>query len=168
MAWYLFSCQLTCCFFGDLGRNVGGSFLLPRILLFSLHHLYFLSGFPTYTSCLANQHLFKIWLTDYRQFSHTKQVLSYMPDEVKATSVSCADSLTIVHFTGAYSLQLSSSTSSTSIWICVCASGTQLRMLSSFAFCWCEKHHDPKQLGKEWIYFTLCLHITVHHWGDSG
>ena len=40
--------------------GVGGiNFLLPRILLFSLQHFYFLSGFPTYTSCLANQHLFK-------------------------------------------------------------------------------------------------------------
>ena len=34
--------------------------LLPRILLFSLHHLYFLSGFPAYTACLANQRFIKI------------------------------------------------------------------------------------------------------------
>ena len=42
------------------GQNWGGSFLLPRIPLFSLLHLYSLSGFPAYTSSLANQHLFKI------------------------------------------------------------------------------------------------------------
>ena len=47
------------------------NFLLPRILLLSLHHFHFLSGFPTYTSCLANQRLFKTWLTEYRQFSRT-------------------------------------------------------------------------------------------------
>ena len=40
---------------------------------FSLHHFHFLSGFPAYTSCLVNQRLFKTWLTDYRQFSHTRQ-----------------------------------------------------------------------------------------------
>ena len=52
--------------------GVGGiNFLFPRILLLSLHHFHFLSGFPTYTSCLANQRLFKTWLTEYRQFSHT-------------------------------------------------------------------------------------------------
>ena len=45
---------------GGLGRNGGGSFPLPRILLFSSSCLYFLSGWSTYTSCLANLHLFKI------------------------------------------------------------------------------------------------------------
>ena len=56
--------------------GVGGiNFLLPRILLLSLHHFHFLSGFPTYTSCLANQRLFKTWLTEYRQFSRTRYTL---------------------------------------------------------------------------------------------
>ena len=63
--------QVTCCLFGGLRRSVGGTSLLPRILLFSLHHLYFLSGFPAYSVCLANQRFIKIWLTEYRQFSHT-------------------------------------------------------------------------------------------------
>ena len=49
----------------------GINFLHPSILLFSLHHFYFLSGFPAYTSWLANQRLFKTWLTEYRQFSST-------------------------------------------------------------------------------------------------
>ena len=70
-----FSCQLTCCLFGGLRRNGRETSLLPRILLFSLHHLYFLSGFPTYTSCLANQRLFKTWLKDCRQFSRTRKQL---------------------------------------------------------------------------------------------
>ena len=48
-------------------------FLLSRILLFSLLHPYFLSGFPAYTACLANQHFIKIWLTEYRQFSRTRE-----------------------------------------------------------------------------------------------
>ena len=42
------------------GLDCQGSFLLPRILPFSLLHLYFLSDFPAYTSCLADQHLFKV------------------------------------------------------------------------------------------------------------
>ena len=48
------------------GQNCGGSFLLARILPVSLLHLYFLSGFPAYTACLANQRFIKIWLTEYR------------------------------------------------------------------------------------------------------
>ena len=40
-----------------------------RILPVSLLHSYFLSGFPAYTACLANQRFIKIWLTEYRQFS---------------------------------------------------------------------------------------------------
>ena len=56
------------------GQNCRGNFLLPKILLFSLPCLYFLSGCPTYTSCLANQHLFKTWLTEYRQFSLTNLI----------------------------------------------------------------------------------------------
>ena len=35
-------------------------FLLPRILLFSSPRLYFLSGWPTYTSCLARRLFIKI------------------------------------------------------------------------------------------------------------
>ena len=42
------------------GQNCRGSSLLPRILPFSLLYLYFLSGFPAYTSCLANQRFIKI------------------------------------------------------------------------------------------------------------
>ena len=66
-----FSGQITSWCFGDLTGVKGISFLLPRILLLSLHHFHFLSGFSTYTSWLANPRLFKTWLTDYRQFSHT-------------------------------------------------------------------------------------------------
>ena len=57
------------------GQGWRESFLLPRILLFSLPRLYFLSGWPAYTSCLSNQHLFKPWLTEYRQFSYTRDLL---------------------------------------------------------------------------------------------
>ena len=72
MAQYLFQWGRSHPAASVVWAGVGGiNFLLPRILLFSLHHFYFLSGFPTYTSCLANQHLFKTWLTDYRQFSRT-------------------------------------------------------------------------------------------------
>ena len=40
------------------GQDCGEmGFLLPRILLFSLTSLYFLSGCPAYTSCLANGQL---------------------------------------------------------------------------------------------------------------
>ena len=53
------------------GQNCGGSFLCPRILLFSSPRFSFLSGWPTYTSRLDNQCLFKTRLTEYRQFSHT-------------------------------------------------------------------------------------------------
>ena len=69
-----FSCQLTWCCFGDLRRSGRGNFLIPSLLLFSLPHLYVLSVFPAYTSCLANQCLFKTWLTEYKQFSHTTSV----------------------------------------------------------------------------------------------
>ena len=63
MAWYL----------SQLGRlhlasslvwavlGMGGmGFLLLSIFLFSSHYLYFLYGWPTYTSCLANQCFIKI------------------------------------------------------------------------------------------------------------
>ena len=46
--------------------------LLPEYSV-SLLHPYFLSGFPAYTACLANQRFIKIWLTEYRQFSRTNQ-----------------------------------------------------------------------------------------------
>ena len=45
------------------GQGCGKRFLLPRILLFSLFHLYFLSGCPTYTSCLATGQSAFIWNT---------------------------------------------------------------------------------------------------------
>ena len=61
MAQYLFQRgQLTCCLFDGLRRNRRGTSLLPRILLFSLLYPYFLSGFPAYTACLANQRFIKI------------------------------------------------------------------------------------------------------------
>ena len=53
------------------GQEWRGSFLLPRILPVYLLHPYFLSGFPAYTACLTNQRFIKIWLTEYRPFSHT-------------------------------------------------------------------------------------------------
>ena len=63
--------------------GVGGiNFLLPRILLLSLHHFHFLFGFPACTSCLANQRLFKTWLTEYKQFSRTKSSSSILSDTV--------------------------------------------------------------------------------------
>lgn len=30
------------------------------------------------------------------------------------------------------------------------------------------KHHNQKQLGKERVYFSVLIHITVHHWRKSG
>ena len=52
--------QVTCCLFGGLRRSGGGTFLLHSLILFSLPRLYFLSGWPAYTSCLANQRFIKI------------------------------------------------------------------------------------------------------------
>ena len=40
--------------------GVAEGFLCPRILPVSLLHPYFLSGFPAYTACLANQRFIKI------------------------------------------------------------------------------------------------------------
>ena len=42
------------------GQEWRRDFLLPGILLFSSPCLYFLSGWPAYTSCLANQRFIKI------------------------------------------------------------------------------------------------------------
>jgi hypothetical protein len=30
------------------------------------------------------------------------------------------------------------------------------------------KHSDKKQVGQERVLFSLCFHITVHHWRKSG
>ena len=52
MAQYLFSRAGHILLLWWSGQDCGKSFLLPRIFLFSLPHLYFLSGCPTYSFCL--------------------------------------------------------------------------------------------------------------------
>ena len=60
MAWYLFQLSAYMLPLQWSAQEWRGSFLLPRIFLFSSPCLYFLSGWPTNTSCLANQRFIKI------------------------------------------------------------------------------------------------------------
>jgi hypothetical protein len=48
----------------------------------------------------------------------------------------------------------------------VAQAGLQLyRGLSYFAFCCCDKHHDPTRLEKRSLFHLL---VTVHHEAKSG